>query len=466
MICAMATVVGREDHLTFRANANAMRYGWLRLTPAYSVHLVAALLDRHANRDTLVLDPYCGTGTTALVCAERGIGCVTTDINPFLVWLARAKTARYGPADLAAFAGASEGVEAAIRSPGGEPEWLPALHRIDRGWDEPTLHALARAMAAIRGADVPAAAADLLRLAFCRVLIARASVSFGHQSMSFKRRVATEARLPAERLVALAAGAWADAAHALADSAATPIEAVPRAVEADARDLTGALAGERVDCVITSPPYPNRMSYVRELRPYIYWLGYLADGRAAGDVAWRAIGGTWGCATSNVGKWTPPQPPPIAYRGFEAIVTRIARRSDLLSRYVHKYFHDMDDHVAALIGALTPGATVHYIVGNSKFYDVLVPVERIYAALFERYRFANVRVETIRKRSSKRELFEFLVSARLPSPRPAADMIARSAAPRGGARACPATEFGMSPPALVRRFMARPEEIAAARRDV
>src|SRR3954452_6282038 len=249
MICAMATVVGREDHLTFRANANATRYGWLRLTPAYSVHLVAALLDRHANCDTLVLDPYCGTGTTALVCAERGTGCVTTDINPFLVWLARAKTARCGPADLAAFAGASdappEGAGPAIRPPGGEPEWLPALHRIDRWWDEPTLHALARAMAAIRAADVPAAGADLFRLAFCPVLIARASVSFGHQSMSFKRRVATEARLPAERLVALAAGAWADAAHALADSAATPIEAVPRAVEAGARDLAGALARER-----------------------------------------------------------------------------------------------------------------------------------------------------------------------------------------------------------------------------
>src|SRR3954464_11776497 len=361
MICAMATVVGREDHLTFRANANATRYGWLRLTPAYSVHLVAALLDRHANCDTLVLDPYCGTGTTALVCAERGIGCVTTDINPFLVWLARAKTARYGPADLAAFAGASEGVEAAIRSPGGEPEWLPALPRIARWWAEPTLPALARAMAAIRAADVPAAAADLLRLAFCRVLIARASVSFGHQSIAFKRRVAPEARLPAERLVALAAGAWADAAHALADSAATPIRAVPRAVEADARDLTRALAGGGGAWLSPSPPYPNRMSYVRELRPYMYWLGYLADGREAGELDWRAVGGRGGGATSNVAKWEPPEARAVPYAGFDAIVERIAARSDVLGRYVRKYFHDIDVHVAELAAVLAPGATVHHI---------------------------------------------------------------------------------------------------------
>ncbi|WP_322490103.1 hypothetical protein [Chloroflexus sp.] len=36
--------------------------------------------------------------------------------------------------------------------------------------------------------------------------------------------------------------------------------------------------------VITSPPYPNRMSYIRELRPYMYWLGYLNNGRDAGEL--------------------------------------------------------------------------------------------------------------------------------------------------------------------------------------
>jgi hypothetical protein len=232
--------------------------------------------------------------------------------------------------------------------------------------------------------------------------------------MSFKRRVAVEARLPADRVATLAADTWTAAVDALVRSAASPIEAVPRAVEADARDPARALGAQRAGCVITSPPYPNRMSYVRELRPYMYWLGYLADGRAAGELDWRAIGGTWGCATSNVGKWAPPAPRPIPYDGFGELLARIAARSDVLSRYVHKYFHDMDEHVAALAGVLEPDATVHYIVGNSKFYDELVPVERIFAALFERHGFSDVRVETIRKRSSKRELFEFLVAARAP----------------------------------------------------
>ena len=33
------------EHLTFKGNLKATRYGWLRLTPAYSVHLVAEILE-------------------------------------------------------------------------------------------------------------------------------------------------------------------------------------------------------------------------------------------------------------------------------------------------------------------------------------------------------------------------------------------------------------------------------------
>jgi hypothetical protein len=53
-----------------------------------------------------------------------------------------------------------------------------------------------------------------------------------------------------------------------------------------------------------------------------------------------------------------------------------------------------------------------------------VPVERIYAALFERHGLGGVNVEAIRKRSSKRELFEYVVSARHASAPAAAAMIA------------------------------------------
>src|SRR6185312_15418343 len=90
----------RFDHLTYRGNSKQTRYGWLRLTPAFSVHLIADLI-RALPPDARVLDPFCGTGTTALVCAEEGIESETTDINPFLLWLGAAKAAEYSANDIA-----------------------------------------------------------------------------------------------------------------------------------------------------------------------------------------------------------------------------------------------------------------------------------------------------------------------------------------------------------------------------
>jgi len=173
----------------------------------------------------------------------------------------------------------------------------------------------------------------------------------------------------------------------------------------------------RVDLVITSPPYANRMSYVRELRPYMYWLGFLASGRAAGELDWTAIGGTWGIATSRLADWT-RDARRFDDAALDAAVARIAahdaRSGPLLANYVTKYADDVWRHLQSLRAVLSPGAAVHYVVGNSTFYGVLLPVERLYVTMLERLGFTGVACRPIRKRNSKKALVEFDVSARWP----------------------------------------------------
>jgi DNA methylase len=410
----IAEPVRQLQHLTFKGNVKATRYGWLRLTPAYSVHLVAELLESTVRSGERVLDPFCGTGTTALVCAERGIRCDTTDINPFLLWLATVKTATYAPACVRAFEEKAAGVRRAMSRSNGRDPWVPPLHQIEKWWDSNTLTSLARGMVAIRS-ERAGSVADLLKIAFCQTMIARANVSFGHQSMSFKK--------PAQSLVLVGrapeaggvVATWSHAVETIARAATSAILTEPNALLCDARNLRRGLKKNTYHCVITSPPYPNRMSYIRELRPYMYWLDYLDNGRAAGELDWQAIGGTWGCATSNVAKWVPARPVDVPFNGFNKIVAAITETSPVLGRYVAKYFHDMIGHSESLFAVVAPGGRIHYIVGNSKFYDVMLPVERIYAAMFKSVGFTDVVVKAIRKRSSKKELFEFLVSARKPS---------------------------------------------------
>jgi hypothetical protein len=412
------TVLGRRDHLTFRGNVALGRHGWLRLTPAYSLHLVRELL-KQSRADEFVLEPFSGTGTTPLACASLGIPCHAVDINPFLVWLGNLKLTRFDGGTARAVRAAAQGIADEIRDPDA-CAWKPNLHQIEKWWDLPTLHTLAAWCDAIRNPSRRRAegVTNLLSVAFCRVMIQSANVSFGHQSMSFKKK-GKDAELFEEtpkRIAARLSEAMVTAANEVSDSLIIePPVADCRVFPGDSRNLSAALpnGNHKYTAVITSPPYPNRMSYIRELRPYMYWLGYLADGRAAGELDWKAIGGTWGCATSMLNKWTPNGHGDIPFPHFDQIIRDIGKGHALLGRYVHKYFEDIKCHILGLKSVLAPGARCHYIVGNSKFYDTMLPVECIYAALFEDAGFANVSVETIRKRTSKKELYEFVVHAHL-----------------------------------------------------
>jgi hypothetical protein len=325
------------------------------------------------------------------------------------------KTATYNEVDLANLNNRAAEVAAAIDATDAAPEWLPPIHQIDKWWDETTLHGLGRAMAAIKRTDTGGPADALLRIAFCRSAIERASVSFGHQSMSFKARVQSEHLLPAHALLALLRDNWSASVVSFRKAAATmQIIVQPKALLLDARALCKGIKKESIARVITSPPYPNRMSYIRELRPYLYWLGYLTDAKQAAELDWTAIGGTWGVATSRVGKWQPTDDRVIAYKPFVPIIGEIAEggpSGPLLSRYVHKYFFDMVEHIDQLRDVMKPNTTAYYIVGNSKFYNTMLPVQDIYADMFRAQGFKDVKVRPFRKRSSKRELFEFLVEA-------------------------------------------------------
>lgn len=403
----------RFDHLTYQGNSKHTRYGWLRLTPAFSVHLISDLI-RSLPSNARVLDPFCGTGTTALVCAEEGIQSATTDINPFLLWLGATKCSQYSTKEIDEAGKIAQQAVQVIRGSNGTQPWIPPLFQIDKWWDGPLLEKISKVRAVMEDHSKSASpkAVDLLKVAFCRTMIETANVSFGHQSMSFKKADAQMTLTVEEDVVESVAANWEQSVSSILNAAKTSIVSRPRFIQCDARNLAREFDKESFDCVITSPPYPNRMSYIRELRPYMYWLGYLDDAKQAGEMDWEAIGGTWGCATSNLMKWEHPAETVVPFDEFTGILKGITKTSALLSRYVEKYFCDMVLHVRELFDVVRPNGCIHYIVGNSKFYDVMLPVEEIFAALFRSVGFEDVRVEAIRKRTSKKELFEYLVSAR------------------------------------------------------
>jgi len=403
--------LSKRSELTFKANLQNGRHGWLRLTPAYAANLVAMLL-RDTPANSIVLDPFAGTGTTGLVCAEQGFRCDMVEVNPFLAWLAQAKVRSYHitHADRALII-AQEAVALSETKRHTPPDWLPPMRNIERWWTPQRLITIAHLFNAIRtlcGGE-PAEVKDLLLVAFCQVLARWSNAGYHHPSVTF--RAVEPSLFPCEE-ARLIGDDFLDCVSKVCASALQELQGHVEVFHDDARTLD-SLKGCIYDIVITSPPYPNRISYVREVRPFLYWLGFLQTPREAGELDWQAIGGTWGIATSRL--LTVELQDASLYAvlpDLRELVNTIDSRSVLLSRYVLRYFQDMRIHLKNLSQRLRHGARVYYVVGNAKFYEVVVPVENFLACLMQEAGIKQVTIEPLRKRNSKKELVEFLLSGK------------------------------------------------------
>lgn len=49
-----------------------------------------------------------------------------------------------------------------------------------------------------------------------------------------------------------------------------------------------------------------------------------------------------------------------------------------MANYVLKYFEDMQKHLSSVYAGLAAKGRVFYIIGNSNFYNITVPAEKIY----------------------------------------------------------------------------------------
>lgn len=399
--------VYQRSEYTFKANRSLGRHGWLRLTPAYGVKLVENLLSS-VDTKALILDPFSGTATTGLVAAERGNQAVSFDINPFLVWLGNAKYQNYNEDRLLDI---RERVYQALKeykSQVNQDNWIPKIFNIERWWSSYTLKVLASLrMALVRQFGEPKENDEysIVWIAFCRLIIETSSAAFNHVSMSFSGTVTNHDIDCIEEL-------FLSILEFILKAAEKNILGNAKVLKVDARNINN-LTDLRINKVITSPPYPNRMSYIRELRPYMYWTKFIDDAKEAGELDWLAIGGTWGIATSRLNFWDIEEKslPESIFSTVEKIKMSEGKNSHLLAIYVLKYFHDMHLHLSSIRSILENGSELHYIVGNSIFFGNMIDTAALISDSMKVLGYSKIHAEIVRKRNCNKALYEYCISA-------------------------------------------------------
>lgn len=393
--------ITQNAQYTFKYNSSLGRHGWLRLTPAYSVHLVEEILAELDYTPRCVMEPFSGTGTTELVCANKGISSFALEINPFLVWLGNAKLGIYQQDKVEEFLSIANTLLQHIEEY--VPTDFPPIYNIYRWWNPPQAEFLAKLKSAIKTVEDDAVV-QLLTVSFCRIVIELSNAAFNHVSTSFKDD--NEGFFSID----IAKEAFISVCEMVAEGALLQPCATSKVLLHDSRSIPAECYGA-YDTVITSPPYPNRISYIRELRPYMYWLDYLERSDQASDLDWQAIGGTWGRATSLLGTWKSDHSlPQYVYDIAGKISNADNKSAGLMANYVLKYFEDMQKHLSSVYAGLAAKGRVFYIIGNSSFYNITVPAEKIYVDMMTTIGFVDVEYRIVRKRNCNKQLYEFVVS--------------------------------------------------------
>ncbi|GII21260.1 site-specific DNA-methyltransferase [Planosporangium mesophilum] len=409
---ATATPRRRPRHrITFEGGLDSPFHRWFRLTPSYSPHLVGHWLDEHPQFDSgRLLEPFSGAGTTCIVATRRGLDSVGFEINPFLAFVSRTSTRWDVSVDelrVALAAVLSSTADLLSSGPLDVEEFaaelgtvIPPIHNVYRWWRPDVLRQLLALRQSIgkHGGDV----ADHLRLALAEIVYSTANITLGRLQLFFVDRSSHDIEVirPFKEVVA----------RMIEDLERHIPSRVGRAqiINSDSRGLEEVPDGS-IGAVFTSPPYPNRYSYVWNTRPHLYLLEFISTPREAGDLDTVTIAGTWGRATSVLQKGV-VEPTENVARAMGRVYEDLHEQSLLMGNYVTKFFNDMDIHLAAVGRKVMSGAPIGYVVGNTETKGIMVETHDILASLFEANGFGRIEQDYLRARNSGAGLVEVTVS--------------------------------------------------------
>ena len=348
--------------------------------PAMMIPQVARrLIGEYGCEGGVLLDPYCGTGTTLLEGMLAGLESVGTDLNPLARLIARTKTT---PMDLDRLDSAIEdfidfGFDAS--KSGNVDIGLPDIPNVDYWFSERAQRDLALAHGYIKQIGCERIA-DFFKVAFSLTV---RKVSWTKNS-EFKL-----VRMPRERLDAHDADVFSTMVGVVSDNRIAfaslyyalgnnPIVPSVYGFDSVIGIPEGVVAPGSVDVVVTSPPYGDSkttVAYGQFSRLSSQWLGY----EKANRVDNALMGGTRLASDVSFG-----------IERLDDVIGEIAETDAKRSREVASFFVDYRRSIGNVANVVKPGGYACYVVGNRTVKGLEVPTAESTAAFFEMNGFEHV----------------------------------------------------------------------------
>ena len=376
----------------FAGNKIMPVHRWVPWIAGFSCDFVGRALERYLEKPGVVLDPFCGVGTTLVEALIQGHQSVGFEINPYAALAAQAKL-QACHVDLFAF---KKGVDGFCSfcdehyGPDYVPKSLPPPGFRSRAdfYSPRVMRKVLLVQDYIETLD-NGEVRDLFRLAFASTMVRYSNYSY---EPSLGRRVSSGKE------------------EILDFPVAETVTDKLREIEVDIRwlkvrasavqDIGGKVINDSffryqthlspgsVDFIITSPPYVNNYHYNRNTRPHLYWLGYAKTPKDLGALE-----------NANFGKyWQTVREAARIDLDFELPGEHLHEQLETLralkpekgiyggkgwANYAASYFNDCYKFAQGIQYVLRPGRTALVVIGNSILQGLMIPTDRYFGKISE-----------------------------------------------------------------------------------
>lgn len=385
------------------------------------------------NSDDLLLDPFCGTGTTIVESKIQGVPAIGIEANPF-PWLACSTKTSWdiNPRTLREIASEIKNKAIEILTSQGITD-TPSL----TNQNVENLRTLTNEKESLilKNSICPLplhkslilldlidefktySSYNYLRLAFGNILVNNIS----------NLRFGPEVGVGKPKVDVAVISVWHNQVLKMCGDIETvegKIFPFAEALNSDSRNIKGLLNGKKISAVITSPPYPNEKDYTRTTRLESVIMGFINSKSELRGLKKSMLRSN----TRGIYKGDNDDEYVKGFPEIQRIANEIeARRIEMgktsgFEKLYHKvtrnYFGGMAKHLLELQPYLKPGAQLAYVVGDQASYlRIMIRTGHLLAEISQSLGYELVRIDLFRTRFStatKSDLNEEAVILRWP----------------------------------------------------
>jgi DNA modification methylase len=398
-------LIHAPQEIQFQPNTNEPIHRWSPYVQGFSASFVQRILDRYREEYShpTVLDPFAGSGTVLVQAKLNGFPSYGIELNPLLHFIAEVKVDSWHISEQKWLA-TVEKILSLSRHSSSQRSSAPSFLKSETHFNPSVLENLEKLKAAIDHLETTdptnAAIKNLALLAFASILIDCSNLKRS-PCLGYCRNKRVERDAPFELFSQKCRQIAADLQLCQTQYAfALNTPSVIFLGNSSNVDLP-----EKVDLIITSPPYMNGLDYVMNYKIEMGWLGFGRNHRELKGLKDQMVV----CDNVSKGlirefsqnrKYTHPWIEQIKAEIQSGIARRGTYRRRDMPEIVHKYFDDMVRVMRNVVRYLNKGGRFILVVGDSLIADVYVPTDLILARIGEELGLTVERLEKARERRS------------------------------------------------------------------